>query len=55
MKQQAEDVNALAKRIDAAGSLIRSGFTPEASLAAVGLDPIEHSGKEPVTVREAKE
>lgn len=55
MSQQAEDVNALSKRVDAAGSLIRSGFTPEASLAAVGLDPIEHSGKEPVTVREVKE
>jgi hypothetical protein len=41
----------LAKLISAAAALIRSGFAPEAALAAVGLDPIEHLGLLPVTVQ----
>ena len=42
----------LLKLINAAGTLIRSGFAPEAALEAVGLDPIQHTGLLPVTVRE---
>lgn len=45
-------VDELTKLITAANGLIRSGFLPEAALAAVGLDPIEHSGLLPVTVRD---
>ncbi|GEL19351.1 phage portal protein [Pseudonocardia asaccharolytica] len=41
----------IAKRVTAAGALIRAGFAPEASLRALGLDPIEHTGLVPVTVR----
>jgi HK97 family phage portal protein len=37
--------------VAAAASLIRSGFAPEASLTAVGLDPIKHLGLLPVTVQ----
>lgn len=44
----ADDV---AKLVSAASGLIRSGFDPMASLAAVGLDPIEHLGLLPVTVQ----
>lgn len=33
------------------GTLIRSGFTPEAALDLVGLDPMEHTGLLPVTVQ----
>lgn len=47
--QSADD---LAKLVSSAGALIRAGFDPQASLAAVGLDPIEHLGLLPVTVRE---
>jgi len=39
-------------RVNAAGILIRSGFDPEESLAAVGLDPIAHTGLLPVTVKD---
>lgn len=42
----------LAKLVTAAGTLIRAGFDPQDSLRAVGLDPIEHSGLLPVTVRD---
>ena len=35
-----------------AAALIRSGFTPSASLAAAGMDPIEHTGLQPVTVKQ---
>ena len=42
----------LLKIINAAGTLIRSGFDPEAALIAVGLDPIQHTGMVPVTVRD---
>jgi HK97 family phage portal protein len=41
-----------AKLVSAAGSLIRAGFEPTAALQAVGLDPIQHLGLLPVTVRE---
>jgi HK97 family phage portal protein len=39
-------------KVDAAGVLIRSGFTPGAALSAVGLDPIEHLGLLPVTLKD---
>lgn len=42
----------LAKLVTAAGTLIRAGFEPQDSLRAVGLDPIEHLGLLPVTVRD---
>lgn len=42
----------LLKLVNAAGTLIRSGFAPEAALAAVGLDPIQHTGLLPVTARD---
>lgn len=45
-------VDELVKLIAAANGLIRSGFLPEKALEAVGLDPIEHSGLLPVTVRD---
>lgn len=45
------DADAIAKLVSAAAALIRSGFAPEAALAAVGLDPIEHLGLLPVTVQ----
>lgn len=45
----------LAKRVTAAGALIRGGFVPEEALAAAGLDPIAHLGLLPVTVRNADE
>lgn len=40
-------------QVDAAGILIRSGFLPDAALEAVGLDPIEHTGLLPVTLKDA--
>lgn len=42
----------IAKLVAAATALIRAGFKPEESLAAVGLDPIEHLGLLPVTLRD---
>ena len=44
-----DDIN---KLVGSAGALIRAGFAPEAALQAVGLDPIQHLGLLPVTVRE---
>jgi hypothetical protein len=41
----------LAKLVDAAAVLIRSGFDPAAALEAVGLDAIDHLGLLPVTVQ----
>jgi HK97 family phage portal protein len=41
-----------AKLVGAAGALIRAGFEPEAALQAVGLNPIQHLGLLPVTVRQ---
>jgi HK97 family phage portal protein len=49
MPKTAEEIQRL---ITAATALIRAGFDPQASLAAVGLDPIEHVGLLPVTLRE---
>lgn len=37
--------------VGAAGVLIRSGFEPQAALAALGLPPISHTGLDPVTLR----
>jgi len=45
----------LDQRIEAAGALIRAGFDPNESLAAVGLDPITHTGMAPVTLRQEEE
>ena len=41
----------LAALINAAATLIRSGFDPKGSLVAVGLDPVDHLGLLPVTVQ----
>lgn len=38
--------------VNAAGTLIRSGFDPAAALVAVGLDPITHLGLLPVTLQD---
>ena len=38
-------------RFESVGTLIRAGFDPAASLVAVGLPPIEHTGAAPVTVQ----
>lgn len=45
-----EELNEL---IDSAATLIRSGFTAAAALDAVGLDPIDHTGLLPVTLKDA--
>lgn len=52
----AEDrrLSQLKARTDALGNLIRAGFEPEASLAAVGMESIEHSGRLPVTVQASR-
>lgn len=50
----ASDADDLAKRVAAATALIRAGFEPEAALAAAGIDPVEHSGMEPVSVRDPR-
>lgn len=42
-------------RVNAAATLIRSGFSPAGALEAVGLDPIEHLGLLPVTVQRPAE
>lgn len=42
----------ISKLVTSAGALIRAGFEPQAALAAVGLDPIEHIGLLPVTLRD---
>lgn len=49
-QMSAEDVS---RNILSAGTLIRSGFAPQAALEAVGLDPIDHLGLLPVTVQKA--
>jgi lambda family phage portal protein len=50
MRGQAE-VPTLVERIAALGGLIRAGFEPSASLTAVGLPSIAHTGILPVTVQ----
>lgn len=37
-------------QIESVGALIRAGFDPAASLAALGLPPIKHTGATPITV-----
>jgi len=41
----------LTEQVNAASTLVRSGYDPQAALAAVGLDPIAHLGLLPVTVQ----
>jgi hypothetical protein len=45
----------LLKLVNAAAALIRSGFSPDKALTAVGLDPIEHLGLLPVTVQKPEQ
>lgn len=45
----------VAKLVNAASALIRSGFDPTAALEAVGLDPVAHLGLLPVTVQKPVE
>jgi len=47
-----EEASELKVRTEVAATLIRAGFTPESSLQAAGLGHIEHTGKEPVTIRD---
>jgi lambda family phage portal protein len=54
MRGQAE-IPTLREQIDGVGVLIRAGFQPEASLAAVGLPAIPHLGVPPVTVQKEDE
>lgn len=49
------DAAAIGNLVDAAATLIRSGFDPVGALEAVGLDPIEHLGLLPVTVQRPQE
>lgn len=46
--QSSDDIQ---KLVNSATALIRSGFTAEASLIAVGLNPVEHTGFLPVTLK----
>lgn len=39
------------ERFETVGALIRAGFEPQSALKAVGLDPIDHLGLVPVTVK----
>lgn len=48
-ERTADDIK---KLVDAAGALVRAGFQPQGALAAVGLDPIEHLGLLPITLRD---
>lgn len=41
-------------KIDAVGALVRAGFDPDSACAAVGLDPIKHTGLVPITVTTAE-
>ncbi|HEY0171603.1 MAG TPA: phage portal protein [Pyrinomonadaceae bacterium] len=49
------DADDIKKRADAAGALIRAGFAPAGALATVGLDPIQHLGLLPITLRDETE
>jgi hypothetical protein len=49
--EPAKDAQDVAARVTAATALIRAGFEPEASLVAVGLGHIDHSGMSPITVK----
>lgn len=45
-----ESLATLKTKVEALGALVRAGFDPDAAAAAVGLDPITHTGLVPVTV-----
>lgn len=49
------DADEMNKLVTAATGLIRAGFTPESSLEAVGLPAVEHTGLQPVTVKDKNE
>lgn len=42
------------KAADALGALVRAGFEPEPAAAALGLEPIKHTGLVPITVAPAE-
>ncbi len=44
----------LKTKVEAVGALVRAGFDPLAACAALGLDPIDHTGLVPVTVTTAE-
>lgn len=48
---QGMSADELLKRVNVAKGLIQYGFTPQAALAAAGLDPIEHLGLLPTTLQ----
>lgn len=50
LPESAPSPPSLVEQIEAVGQLIRAGFDPDASLQAVGLQPIKHTGLHPVTV-----
>ncbi|WP_431785371.1 phage portal protein [Microbacterium maritypicum] len=50
--QTGKSAEELQRLVTAATALIRAGFDPQDSLRAMGLDPIEHLGLLPVTVRD---
>jgi HK97 family phage portal protein len=43
----------LKTKVEAVGALVRAGFEPAAACAALGLDPISHTGLVPITVTTA--
>lgn len=46
-----EDTETLTQKIEALGTLVRSGFDPAAALRVIGLDSIDYLDVQPVTVR----
>lgn len=52
--KKSPDADEYNKLVSAATALIRAGFDPEAALEAVGLPQVEHTGKEPVTIRDPR-
>ena len=54
MRGQAE-IPTLREQVDGVGVLIRAGFEPAASLAALGLPVIPHLGVPPITVQKEEE
>ena len=53
-EKKGPDADEYNKLVAAATGLIRAGFEPEAALNAVGLPPVKHTGKEPVTIRDPR-
>lgn len=53
--ETASDELSIQEKVDAVGALIRAGFDPQASLQAVGLPSIPHTGLVPVTVKPEEE